>query len=80
MDIAFIYSMLIGGYEGNLKAIILAVIVFHILLYLLSHKQVKLLIQVFKRNGFRKINNLFNMKYVFLIVFFTVVIAIKLMR
>jgi len=80
MDIAFIYSMLIGGYEGNLKAIILAVIVFHILLYLLSHKQVKLLIQVFKRNGFRKINNLFNMKYIFLIVFFTVVIAIKLMR
>ena len=51
MDIAFIYSMLTGGYEGNLKATILAVIVFHILLYLLSHKQVKLLIQAFKRNG-----------------------------
>ena len=33
MDIAFIYSMLTGGYEGNLKATILAVIVFHILLY-----------------------------------------------
>ena len=48
MDIAFIYSMITGGYEGNLKATILAVIVFHILLYLLSHKQVKLLIQVFK--------------------------------
>ena len=34
----------------------------------------------FKRNGFREINNLFNMKYVFLIVFFMVLIAIKLMR
>ena len=52
----------------------------HILLYLLSHKQVKLLIQVFKRNGFREINNLFNMKYVFLIVFFMILIAIKVMR
>ena len=48
MDIAFIYSMITGGYEGNLKATILVVIVFHILLYLLSHKQAKLLIQVFK--------------------------------
>ena len=80
MDIALIYSMITGGYEGNLKATILAVIVFHILLYLLSHKQVKLLIQAFKRNGFREINNLFNMKYVFLIVFFMILIAIKLMR
>ena len=80
MDIAFIYSMLTGGYEGNLKAIILAVILLHILLYLLSHKQVKLLIQAFKRNGFREINNLFNMKYVFLIVFFMILIAIRLMR
>ncbi len=59
MDIAFIYSMLTGGYEGNLKATILAVIVFHILLYLLSHKQVKLLIQAFKRNGFREFIFLF---------------------
>ena len=50
------------------------------LLYLLSHKQVKLLIQAFKRNGFREINNLFNMKYVFLIVFFMILIAIRLMR
>ena len=65
MDIAFIYSMITGGYEGNLKATILAVIVFHILLYLLSHKQVKLLIQVFKRNGFKEINNLFNMNMFF---------------
>ena len=80
MDIAFIYSMITGGYEGNLKAAILAVIVFHILLYILARKQVKLLIQEFKRNGFREINNLFNMKYVFLIVFFMVLIAIKLMR
>lgn len=80
MDIAFIYSMLTGGYEGNLKAIILAVIVFHILLYILSRKQVKLLIQAFKQNGFKEINNLFNMKYVFLIIFFMVLIAIKLMR
>ena len=80
MDIAFIYSMFTGGYEGNLKAIILAVIVFHILLYLLSHKQVKLLIQAFKRNGFREINNLFNMKYVFLIVFFMILIAIRFLR
>ena len=80
MDIAFIYSMLTGGYEGNLKATILAVIVFHIFLYLLSHKQVKLLIQVFKQNGFKEINNLFNMTYVFLIVFFMILIAIRLMR
>ena len=80
MDIAFIYSMITGGYEGNLKAIILAVIVFHILLYMLSRKQVKLLIQAFKRNGFRESNNLFNMKYVFLIVFFMILIAIRLMR
>lgn len=80
MDIAFIYSMIIGGYEGNLKATILAVIVFHILLYIIGRKQVKLLIQVFKRNGFREINNLFNMKYVFLIIFFMILIAIRLMR
>lgn len=80
IDIALICSIITGGYEGNLKATILAVIVFHILLYLLSHKQVKLLIQAFKRNGFREINNLFNMKYVFLIIFFMVLIAIKLMR
>ena len=65
MDIAFIYSMITGGYEENLKATILAVIVFHILLYLLSHKQAKLLIQVFKRNGFKEINNLFNMNMFF---------------
>ncbi len=80
MDIAFIYSMIIGGYEGNLKATVLAAIVFHILLYMLGRKQVKLLIQAFKRNGFREINNLFNIKYVFLIVFFMILIAIKLMR
>ena len=78
MDIAFIYSMITGGYEGNLKATILAVIVFHILLYLLSHKQVKLLIQAFKRNGFREINNLFNMKYVFLIIFFMVFVNVNI--
>lgn len=80
MDIAFIYSIITGGYEGNLKATILAVIVFHILLYIIGRKQVKLLIQAFKRNGFREINNLFNIKYVFLIVFFMILIAIKLMR
>lgn len=80
MDIAFIYSMITGGYEGNLKAIILAVIVFHILLYILSRKQVKLLIQAFKKNGFKEINTLFNMRYVFLIVFFMILIAIKVMR
>ena len=80
MDIAFIYSMISGGYEGNLKATILAVMVFHIVLYMLSHKQVKLLIKAFKKNGFKEINNLFNMKYVFLIVLFMVLIAIKLMR
>lgn len=80
MDIALISSMMTGGYEGNLKATILAVIVFHILLYMLSRKQVKLLIQAFKRNGFREINNLFNMKYVFLIVFFMILIAIRLLR
>ena len=34
-------------------------------LYILSRKQVKLLIQAFKKNGFKEINNLFNMKYVF---------------
>ena len=80
MDIAFICSMISGGYEGNLKATIIAVIVFHILLYILSRKQVKLLMQAFKQNGFKEINNLFNMKYVFLIIFFMVLIAIKLMR
>lgn len=80
MDIALIYSMITGGYEGNLKATILAVIVFHILLYIIGRKQVKLLIQAFKRNGFKEINNLFNVKYVFLIVFFMILIAIRLMR
>jgi len=80
MDIAFIYSMLTGGYEGNLKATILAVIVFHILLYMLGREQVRLLIQAFKRNRFREINNLFNMKYVFLIVFFMILIVIRFMR
>ena len=80
MDIAFICSMITGGYEGNLKAAILAGIVLHIILYILSRKQVKLLIQAFKKNGFKEINNLFNMKYVFLILFFMILIAIKLMR
>ena len=80
MDIALISAMITGGYEGNLKATILAVIVFHIFLYILARKQVKLLIQAFKKNGFKEINNLFNMKYVFLIVFFMILIAIKLMR
>ena len=79
MDIAFICSMITGGYEGNLKAAILAGIVLHIILYILSRKQVKL-IQAFKKNGFKEINNLFNMKYVFLTVFFMILIAIKLMR
>ena len=79
MDIALISAMITGGYEGNLKAAILAVIVFHILLYILARKQVKLLMQAFKQNGFKEINNLFNMKYVFLIVFFMILIAIKLM-
>lgn len=72
MDIAFIYSMITGGYEGNLKATIIVVILFHILLYILARKQVKLLMQAFKQNGFKEINNLFNMKYVFLIIFFMV--------
>ena len=80
MDIALISAMITGGYEGNLKAAILAVIVFHILIYILARKQVKLLMQAFKQNGFKEINNLFNMKYVFLIVFFMILIAIKLMR
>ena len=80
MDIALISAMITGGYEGNLKATILAVIVLHIVLYILSRKQVKLLIQAFKQNGFKEINNLFNMTYVFLIVFFMILIAIKLMR
>lgn len=80
MDIALISSMITGGYEGNLKAAILAVIVFHILLYMISRKQVKLLIQAFKQNGFREINNLFNMKYVFLILFFMILIAISFLR
>ena len=51
-----------------------------ILLYIIGRKQVKLLIQAFKRNGFREINNLFNIKYVFLIIFFMILIAIRLMR
>lgn len=65
MDIAFICSMISGGYEGNLKATIIAVIVFHILLYMLGRKQVKLLIRAFKKNGFKEINNLFNMNMFF---------------
>ena len=80
MDIALISAMITGGYEGNLKATILAVIVFHIFLYILARKQVKLLIQAFKKNGFKEINNLFNMKYVFLIVFFMILIAIRFLR
>ena len=80
MDIALICSIITGGYEGYLKVTIIAVIVFHILLYILARKQVKLLIQAFKQNGFKEINNLFNMTYVFLIVFFMILIAIKLMR
>ena len=80
MDIALISAMITGGYEGNLKVAILTGIVLHILLYILARKQVKLLIQAFKQNGFKEINNLFNMKYVFLIVLFMVLIAIKLMR
>ena len=80
MDIALICSIITGGYEGYLKATIIAVIVFHILLYILARKQVKLLIQAFKQNGFKEINNLFNMKYVFLIIFFMILIAIRLMR
>ncbi len=81
MDIALISAMITGGYEGNLKAAILAGgIVLHIVLYILSRKQVNLLIQAFKQNGFKEINNLFNMTYVFLIVFFMILIAIKLMR
>ena len=80
MDIAFICSIITGGYEGNLKAAILAGIVLHIVLYILSRKQVKLLMQAFKQNGFKEVNNLFNMKYVFLIVFFMILIAIKFMR
>ena len=80
MDIALISAMITGGYEGNLKAAILVGIVLHIILYILSRKQVKLLIQAFKKNGIKEINNLFNMTYVFLIVFFMVLIAIKLMR
>ena len=80
MDIALISSMITGGYEGNLKATILAVIAVHIVLYMLSRNQVELLMQAFKKNGFKEINNLFNMKYVFLIVFFMILIAIKLMR
>ena len=76
IDIALICSIITGGYEGNLKATIIVVILFHIL----ARKQVKLLMQAFKQNGFKEINNLFNMKYVFLIIFFMVLIAIKLMR
>ena len=70
MDIALISAMITGGYEGNLKAAILAGIVLHIVLYMLSRKQVKLLIQAFKKNGVKEINNLFNMIYVFIIVIF----------
>ena len=65
MDIALISAMITGGYEGNLKAAILAGLVLHIVLYMLSRKQVNLLIQAFKQNGFKEINNLFNMTYVF---------------
>ena len=80
MDIALICSMITGGYEGNLKATILAVIVLHIVLYILSRKQVKLLMQAFKQNGFKEINNLFNMKYIFMIVFLILLITINLVK
>ncbi len=80
MDIAFIFSMITVGYEGNLKATTLAVIVLHILLYMLGRKQVKFLIPAFKKNELKEISNLFNMKYVFLILFFMILMAIKLMR
>ena len=79
MDIALISAMITGGYEGNLKKAILAGIVLHIVLYIFSRKQVKLLIQAFKKRV-KEINNLFNMTYVFLIVFFMILIAIQLMR
>ncbi|ETJ33436.1 hypothetical protein Q604_UNBC12106G0001, partial [human gut metagenome] len=55
MDIALISAMITGGYEGNLKAAILVGIVLHIVLYMLSRKQVNLLIQAFKQNGFKEI-------------------------
>ena len=80
MDIVLVSSMITDGYEGNLKATILAMIVLHIVLYILSRKQVKLLIQAFKQNGFKEIINLFNMKYVILIVFFMILIAIRFLR
>ena len=59
MDIALISAMITGGYEGNLKAAILAVIVFHILLYILARKQVKLLMQAFKQNDICFSNRIF---------------------
>ena len=78
IDIALICSIITGGYEGNLKATIIVVILFHILLYILARKQVKLLMQAFKQNGFKEINNLFNMKYVFLIIFFMVFVNVNI--
>jgi len=80
MDIALTCSIITGGYEGNIKVTIIAVIIFHILLYMLGRKQVKLLIQAFKKNGFKEISNLFNMTYVFIIVFFMILMVIRLMR
>ena len=70
MDIALISAMITGGYEGNLKKAILAGIVLHIVLYIFSRKQVKLLIQAFKKNGVKEINNLFNMTYVSNCIFY----------
>ena len=80
MDIALISAMITGGYEGNLKAAIPTSIAAFRFPSMLSRKQVNLLIQAFKQNGFKEINNLFNMTYVFLIVFFMILIAIKVMR
>ena len=40
MDIALISAMITGGYEGNLKAAILAGIVLHIILYILSRTSI----------------------------------------
>jgi len=49
MDIALISTMITGGYEGNLKAAILAGIVLHIVLYMQGKKQQHQVIENGKR-------------------------------
>ena len=72
--------MITGGYEGNIKATIIAVIVFHMLLYILARKQVKLLIQAFKNNTFNETYELLNTKHMVFIISLILLMTINLVK